>query len=173
MRIISIKSLTKKEKVYDIEVGGKEHYVLENGIVCHNSGGSGLKYAASTIVFLSKKKDKDNDEGNIIVCKLDKSRFTKPQKVVETKLSYVSGLSRYAGLVEIAEKHGIFKKVGNKLEVGDGKKYFEKAINKSPEKFFTPEILEKLEAACNKEFLYGDYDDSGTEIEVGEETDDK
>jgi hypothetical protein len=137
------------------------------------SGGSGLKYAASTIVFLSKKKDKDNDEGNIIVCKLDKSRFTKPQKVVETKLSYVSGLSRYAGLVEIAEKHGIFKKVGNKLEVGDGKKYFEKAINKSPEKFFTPEILEKLEAACNKEFLYGDYDDSGTEIEVGEETDDK
>ena len=38
-------------------------------------GGTGLKYAASTIVYLSKKKDKDNSGdivGNIINCKLYK-----------------------------------------------------------------------------------------------------
>ena len=42
-------------------------------------GGSGLKYAASTIVYLSKKKEKDGKEvvGNIIKCKTQKSRLTK------------------------------------------------------------------------------------------------
>ena len=44
------------------------------------SGGAGLKYAASIIVYLSKKKDKDSDGGvigNIITTKLFKSRLTK------------------------------------------------------------------------------------------------
>ena len=41
-------------------------------------GGSGLKYAASTIIYLSKSKEKDGTEvvGNIIKCKTFKSRFT-------------------------------------------------------------------------------------------------
>ena len=42
-------------------------------------GGSGLKYASSTIIYLSKKKEKDGTEvvGNIIKCKAAKSRLTK------------------------------------------------------------------------------------------------
>ena len=41
-------------------------------------GGSGLKYAASSIIFLSKRKEKDGTEiiGNIIHCKNAKSRLT-------------------------------------------------------------------------------------------------
>ena len=41
-------------------------------------GGSGLKYAASNIVYLSKRKEKDGKEiiGNIIHCKNYKSRLT-------------------------------------------------------------------------------------------------
>ena len=41
-------------------------------------GGSGLKYAASSIVYLSKKKEKDGTEvvGNIVHCKNAKSRLT-------------------------------------------------------------------------------------------------
>ena len=41
-------------------------------------GGSGLKYAASSIVYLSKRKEKDGTEiiGNIIHCKNYKSRST-------------------------------------------------------------------------------------------------
>lgn len=48
------------------------------------SGGSGLKYTASTIVYLSKKKDKDGTEviGNIVKAKLHKSRLTKENKFV-------------------------------------------------------------------------------------------
>ena len=42
-------------------------------------GGSGLKYAASSIVYLSKKKEKDGTEvvGNIVKIKNQKSRLTK------------------------------------------------------------------------------------------------
>ena len=52
-------------------------------------GGSGLKYAASSIVYLSKKKDKDGTEvvGNIIHCKLYKSRFTKENSMIEAVIS--------------------------------------------------------------------------------------
>jgi len=38
----------------------------------------------------------------------------------------------------------------------DGTKTFGKTINNNPTKFFTPEILEQLDAVCAKEFKYGD-----------------
>ena len=63
-------------------------------------GGSGLKYAASSIVFLSKKKDKNGTEvvGNIVHCKNHKSRLTIENKMVDVRLSYEKGLDRYYGL---------------------------------------------------------------------------
>ena len=53
-------------------------------------GGSGLKYAASTIIYLSKKKEKDGKEviGNIIKAKTAKSRLSKENSEVETRLYY-------------------------------------------------------------------------------------
>ena len=92
-------------------------------------GGSGLKYAASTIVYLSKKKDKDADGqvvGNIIHCKLYKSRLTKENQMVDVRLNYDSGLNRYYGLLDIALKHDIFKKVSTRIELPNGEKAFEK-----------------------------------------------
>jgi len=120
-------------------------------------GGSGLKYAASTIVYLSKKKDKDGTDivGNIIKCKLFKGRFTKENKVVEVQLNYDTGLNPYYGLVPIAVKHDIFKKVSTRIELPDGKTAFEKSINNEPEKYFTNDVMEKLEEAVAKEFKYG------------------
>ena len=120
-------------------------------------GGSGLKYAASTIVYLSKKKDKDGTDiiGNIIKCKLFKGRFTKENKEVEVQLNYDTGLNPYYGLVPIAVKYDIFKKVSTRIELPDGKTAFEKSINNDPEKYFTPEVMERLEDAVAKEFKYG------------------
>ena len=128
-------------------------------------GGSGLKYAASTIVYLSKKKEKDGTDiiGNIIKCKLFKGRFTKENKVVEVQLNYDTGLNPHYGLVPIAVKYDIFKKVSTRIELPDGKTAFEKSINGDPEKYFTPEVMERLEQAVATEFKYGTIDD--TEIE--------
>ena len=121
-------------------------------------GGSGLKYAASTIVYLSKKKEKNADGdviGNIIHCKLYKSRLTKENQMVDVQLNYDSGLNRYYGLVEIALTHGIFKKVSTRIELPDGTTAFEKNINENPEKYFTTDVMRRLEEAVAKEFKYG------------------
>ena len=79
-------------------------------------GGSGLQYAASKIVFLSKKKEKDGTDviGNIIHCKNFKSRLTKENKKVDVLLTYDEGLSKYYGLLELAEKYDIIKKVSTR-----------------------------------------------------------
>ena len=121
-------------------------------------GGSGLKYAASSIVYLSKRKEKDGTEiiGNIIHCKNYKSRLTKENKVVDVRLTYDKGLDRYYGLLDLALKHNIFKQVSTRIELPDGSKAFGKTINNDPTKYFTKEILEQLDGVCSKEFKYGD-----------------
>ena len=120
-------------------------------------GGSGLKYAASSIVYLSKKKEKDGTEvvGNIIHCKNHKSRLTVENKMVDVRLMYERGLDRYYGLLDLALKHGVFKSVSTRIELPDGSKTFGKTINNDPEKFFTEEVMEQLNEIAGKEFLYG------------------
>ena len=122
-------------------------------------GGSGLKYAASSIVYLSKKKDKEGTEviGNIIHCKNQKSRLTIENKMIDVKLGYQSGIDRYYGLLEFGEKHGVFKRTGNRYEI-DGKQLYGKSIYSEPEKYFDESIMKQLEEAAKKEFLYGEVD---------------
>ena len=76
-------------------------------------GGSGLKYAASSIIFLSKKKEKDGTEviGNIVHCKNHKSRLTMENKMVDVRLTYDKGLDKYYGLLDLAINYDIFKSV--------------------------------------------------------------
>ena len=120
-------------------------------------GGSGLKYAASSIIYLSKRKEKDGTDiiGNIIHCKNAKSRLTVENKVVDVRLSYDTGLDRYYGLLDLALKHGVFEKSSTRVKLPNGKTEFGKTINNNPEKYFTPEVMESLEQAVNIEFKYG------------------
>jgi RecA/RadA recombinase len=121
------------------------------------SGGSGLKYAASTIIYLSKKKEKDGTEvvGNIIKATTHKSRLSKENKTVEVRLYYDDrGLDKYYGLLDLAEKYEIFKKSGTRYETAFGSQYG-KTIMENPEKYFTGEVMQALDEAAQKEFLYG------------------
>ena len=120
-------------------------------------GGIGLKYAASNILTLSKSKDKTDEGvvGNFIKCTNYKNRFVKENMQVETRLNYTSGLSRYYGLTDLAIKYNIFKKVSTRIELPDGSKVFEKNMDDEPEKYFTLEILNKLDAEVQKDFKYG------------------
>jgi len=138
-------------------------------------GGSAMQYAASSIVFLSKRKEKDGTEviGNIIHCKTQKSRLTKENKMVDVLLTYRDGLSKYYGLLEMAEAAGIFKKVSTRYELPDGSKLFGKQILKDPEKYFTEDILNQLDNYAKIEYTYGstngeenDGDDSSEVEEV-------
>jgi len=121
-------------------------------------GGSGLKYAASTIIYLSKKKEKDGKEiiGNIIKAKTHKSRLSKENKTVEIRLYYDDrGLDRYYGLLELGEIGGLWKNVAGRYEIG-GKKLYAKQILASPETYFTDEVMQALDEIAQTEFSYGE-----------------
>jgi RecA/RadA recombinase len=121
-------------------------------------GGSGLKYAASTIIFLTKSKERDSKKeivGNIIKCEAKKSRFTQENSKVETRLFYDErGLDKYYGLLELGEKYGVFERKGNRVVVGESS-VFPSVILANPEKYFTPEVMQALDECAQKEFGYG------------------
>jgi len=127
-------------------------------------GGSGLQYAASNIIFLSKRKEKVGTDviGNIIHCKNFKSRLTKENKMVDVLLTYDEGLNRYYGLLELAEKYDIIKKVSTRYELPDGSKLFGKQIMNDPEKYFTQDIMDAIDKVADLEFSYG----KGTDAEL-------
>ena len=119
--------------------------------------GSGLKYAASTIIYLGKKKEKDGKEvvGNIIKAKTAKSRLSKENKQVEIRLYYDErGLDKYYGLLELGEIGELWKNVAGRYEI-HGKKIYAKEVYKNPDKYFTPEVLQALDEIAQREFSYG------------------
>ena len=128
-------------------------------------GGSGLKYAASSIIFLSKRKEKDGTEiiGNIIHCKNAKSRLTVENRMVDVRLTYDKGLDRYYGLLDLALAFDIFKKQGTRILLPTGKTEYGKTINNNPEKYFTEDVMEKLEVVVNEYFKYGKSSETGTD----------
>jgi RecA/RadA recombinase len=124
-------------------------------------GGSGLKYSASTIIYLSKKKEKDGTDlvGNIIKCEAKKSRLTREGSKVETRLFFDErGLEKHYGLLELGERANIWKNSAGRYEV-NGKKVYGKEILRNPDEYFTDEIMAKLQEQAAVEFLYGASND--------------
>lgn len=121
-------------------------------------GGSGLKYAADYIAVLTKSKLKDDEKkvvGNIITVKLTKSRLTKEQSSVEVCLRYDTGLDRYYGLFDIAEKHNVFTRTGKTWNIGKKTAGSRDEVNANPTEFYTKDVLAQIDEVCKKEFLYG------------------
>ena len=75
--------------------------------------------------------------------------------MIDVKLTYKHGLDRYYGLLELGEEAGIFKKVSTRYEMPDGSKVFGKNINDEPEKYFTKEVLDKIDEHTKRKFSYG------------------
>ena len=121
-------------------------------------GGTGLKYAASTIIYLTKSKERDSSKevvGNIIKCEAKKSRLTIEGSKVATRLFFDErGLDKYYGLLELGIEYGVFGKKGNRVLIGASSVY-PSVVLADPEKYFTPEVMEQLEDAARKEFSYG------------------
>jgi len=88
------------------------------------SGGQGFIYASSIVVAMRKLKLKEDEEGNKTTevkgiraaCKVMKTRYAKPFEAVQVKIPYESGMNPYSGLVDLAEKQGLLKKSGNRLQ---------------------------------------------------------
>ena len=142
IKVSKVEYLDNLETTYDIQVEGAHHYILEGGIVSHNtqdmfpqtimSGGEGLYYASSVILLLSDAKLKTGEEdemslgrsGSIITAKSFKNRLAKPKKV-KFEIDYSKGINPYKGLdlfctIENFDKIGVaqVKKVIDK-ETGE------------------------------------------------------
>jgi RecA/RadA recombinase len=127
------------------------------------AGGSGPKYSASTILNLTKAKLKKSSAdtevvGSIVSCSTVKSRFTKPNTKAKTAINFNTGLDRYYGLIPLAEGAGVFTKEGKKFNTGDGKAVFESKILKTPETYFTKEVLDRINIYVGECFKYGSTD---------------
>lgn len=134
------------------------------------SGGSGSKYAASSIITLSKAKDKEGDDvvGNIITATTYKSRYSRESQKVKLKLNFETGLDRYYGLLELGEEAGVFKKVSTRYELSDGTKVWGKDINENPAKFYTKDVLDRIDEYVKGAFGFGSAGAPVEQIETDE-----
>ena len=81
--------------------------------------------------------------------------MSKENQDVEIRLYYDErGLDRYYGLLELGELGGLWKNVAGRYEM-DGKKIYAKEILKNTEKYFPPEVMEKLDLIARNEYSYG------------------
>ena len=100
MKITSIRSVGK-QPVYDISVADNQQYVLENGIISHNTGSY---YGSDNIWILGRQQDKDGNEiqGYHFVINVEKSRYVKEKSKIPITVSFNGGINRWSGLLEVA-----------------------------------------------------------------------
>jgi len=154
------------------------------------SGGEGLYYAASVILFLSDSKLKTGEEdemdlgrsGSIITAKCNKNRLAKPKKV-KFEIDYSKGINPFKGLdlfctIENFDKIGIakVKKVVDKdtgeITYASYNRWYVKHLDTHlaekqlfNRKVFTPEVLAKMEPIIYDYFKYPSYDEYLRELE--------
>ena len=197
MEKLKIKKITKveNEKSFDIQVKDSQHYILKNGVISHNSmdlypkaiqsGGKGVDYSASTIVYLTKAKLKTGEEddldlgssGIIVTALARKNRNAKPKKI-KFEINHSSGTNRYKGLeyfctpenfneIGIAKvKPEVDKKTGEVTYKSGGTKWYVKHLDKSfyekqlySKNVFTDAVLKKLDPIISEYFSYASQDE--------------
>ena len=99
--------------VYDISVENAQHYILENGVVSHNTG---IMYSSNTVLFVGKSQDKDTDGtigGYNFTLTVEKSRFVKEKSKFPINVRYDKGVDKYSGLLDNLLEGGYIQKSGN------------------------------------------------------------
>lgn len=111
MKIKSVTSVGTKP-VYDISVKDAEHYVLENGVVTHNTG---IYYSSDNIYIIGRQQEKEGTEvvGYNFIINVEKSRFVREKSKIPVTVSYTGGISKWSGLLEIALESGHVVKPSN------------------------------------------------------------
>lgn len=131
------------------------------------SGGQGLEYAASIIIFLSKSADKISGKGSIkeligndITFIVHKGRMTIEGSRATVNLSFKGGIGRYNGLLDWFVDAGVVEKSGawfsyKKERLGQGEK---NAYSNLP-KFMDDDMIQSLNPYIEEKFCYGVYKD--------------
>lgn len=128
-------------------------------------GGSGLKYAGSTIVYLNAleyaTKDKDTKKkehfGIMVKCTTVKSRATRTKKQIYFPIHVEYGVDKFAAMFEFCLEVGLITvpSLGYYQWKGEGDKLRKSDILNNLPTFFDKEKLTSVDEACQKHFLYG------------------
>lgn len=157
---MKIKNVTPvgKKNVYDISVEEAEHYVLENGVVTHNTG---IYYSSDTIFIIGRQQEKDGTDviGYNFILNVEKSRFVKEKSKIPLCVSFDGGISKWSGLIDLALESKIVIKPSNgwyqKIDVSSGELLDKKYRLKETE---TPEFWEDiLNSIVFKDFIEKKY----------------
>jgi hypothetical protein len=111
MKIVSIKPVGKRP-VYDLSVEEAEHYVLENGVVTHNTG---VMYSADNVWIVGRQQEKDGTEllGYNFIINVEKSRMVREKSKIPISVSFTGGISKWSGLLDMALESGVVIKPSN------------------------------------------------------------
>lgn len=111
MKITKIEAVGKLP-VYDISVEDVEHYILENGVVTHNTG---VYLSADNIYILGRQQEKEGTEivGYNFIINVEKSRYVKEKSKIPVSVSFDGGISKWSGLLDIALESGHVVKPAN------------------------------------------------------------
>lgn len=163
-----------KKKVYDISVADSEHYLLENGVVSHNTG---IYYSANTIFIIGRQQEKDGQEvtGYNFVINVEKSRFSREKSKIPVTVMHDAGISKWSGLLDMALESGHVIKPSNgwysRVNVDTGevedKKFREKDTSSS--EFWSKVLKQK----SFREWVKSKYQVANTSILSDEELDDE
>lgn len=145
MKVVKIEKVGKR-KVYDISVDGVEHYVLENGVVTHNTG---IYLSADTIFIIGRQQEKDGTElmGWNFIINVEKSRHVKEKSKIPITVKFESGMSKWSGLLDIAleagavirPSQGWYSRVNQETGEVEDKKY--RAKDTDNKEFWMPILL--------------------------------
>lgn len=169
MQIKRVKSVGKR-KVYDISVKDAEHYILENGVVTHNTGSY---YSADNIFIIGRQQEKEGTEvvGYNFIINVEKSRYVKEKSKIPVSVSFDGGISKWSGLLDVAlesghvikPSNGWYSKVNKDTGEIEDKKYREKETDTKD--FWVPIITSK----SFNEFIENKYKVSTSDILKTEE----
>ena len=150
------------------------------------SGGEGLMYSASTIIYLTVAKLKHGDEGSdefstgssgvVVTAKSRKNRLARPKKIF-FEIDHEKGTNPFKGLeyfftTDNYEKVGIIKgKIENGKPIETGNKYYVRHLDKSffekqlfNKEIFTDKVIDALEDIIYEYFRYGSFEEMQEEI---------
>lgn len=123
------------------------------------AGGGGFKYAADIILLIGKRKDADDNkvvQGSVLHLKVDKGWNVKQYSEFRAYLSFSKGLDRYFGLQDIAIESGVFEKGDKRIILPDGTKVFERELLESPEKYYTEDVLKRIDAFVKERYCFAE-----------------
>jgi len=109
--------VTPHLNIKDIPMIVVNHTYMEQGMFPKAvvSGGTGIYYSADNIFIIGRQQEKDGQEliGYNFIINVEKSRYVREKSRIPVEVSFEGGISKWSGLLDIAQEGGFVIKPSN------------------------------------------------------------